>query len=313
MATKKQAKQASPETDRTAIRMLVRLRDDYQGMRKRIDNRLGRKADGTDQDIDERQFVAEDMDRFVALADNARDQEGAIERMLLRVLRRFPVYREYLAACPGVGPIAAGWIVGEIDIHIATTPSKLWQFCGLNPGMVRGKKRKQIDTRNYEIITTNKMIPGDRLTPGFVSPFHRRLRTALVGVMGDGFLKAGIRGEDVSDAEYDALPDTRRRLHATTKHPQLVYAITPAAATYLAYKTRLANSEQVTAEIKKGGDVEAMAWKDTKAGHRHRAAIRYMVKQWLAELYNHWREIEGLEVRPPYHEEKLGHKHGHVS
>ena len=38
-------------------------------------------------------------------------------------------------------------------------------------------------------------------------------------------------------------------------------------------------------------------------------AIRYMIKQFLADLYNAWRPLEGLEVAPTYAEAKLGIKH----
>ena len=44
-------------------------------------------------------------------------------------------------------------------------------------------------------------------------------------------------------------------------------------------------------------------------GHRHNMAIRYMVKQFLIDLYSAWREIEGLPVEKPYHEAKLGIVH----
>ena len=44
-------------------------------------------------------------------------------------------------------------------------------------------------------------------------------------------------------------------------------------------------------------------------GHRHAMAIRYMIKMFLIDLYLKWREIEGLEVHPPYEEAKLGLKH----
>lgn len=51
-------------------------------------------------------------------------------------------------------------------------------------------------------------------------------------------------------------------------------------------------------------------WKEAKKpGHRHRGAIRYMIKMFLKDLYVAWRTIEGLPVRPPYQEEYLGHKH----
>ena len=51
-------------------------------------------------------------------------------------------------------------------------------------------------------------------------------------------------------------------------------------------------------------------WKEEKKpGHRHRAAIRYMIKMFLKDLYVAWRTLEGLPVREPYQDEYLGHKH----
>ena len=51
-------------------------------------------------------------------------------------------------------------------------------------------------------------------------------------------------------------------------------------------------------------------WKgEKKRGHRHRAAIRYMIKMFLKDLYVAWRTLEGLPVREPYQDEYLGHKH----
>ena len=45
-------------------------------------------------------------------------------------------------------------------------------------------------------------------------------------------------------------------------------------------------------------------------GHRHNMAVRYMIKLFLVDLYEHWRYLEGLPVHKPYHEAKLGLKHG---
>lgn len=44
-------------------------------------------------------------------------------------------------------------------------------------------------------------------------------------------------------------------------------------------------------------------------GHRHAMAVRYMIKEFLADLWTEWRTLEGLEVRPRYNEEKLGIYH----
>lgn len=261
------------ENDRQAVRMLVRAREDFQGMRKRMDNRMGRKADGTSQNIEERSFRPEDLNHFQMISDGARAQEKEIEKMLRRTLKRFPVYTEYLKGVKGVGEIAAGWIIGEFNIETASTVSKLWQFCGLNSGMVQGKRRVDNPDGSFSYEPTTTMIRGDRLTAGFVAPFNKRLRTALVGVMADGFIK--------SQNDY-------------------------CMKFYYPYKARLEQEESLvsTADIEK-----AKAWKDESKGHRDRAAKRYMVKMFLKDLYVAWRTIEGLPVREPYQVEYLGHKH----
>ena len=78
--------------------MYVRAREDFQAMRKRIDNRLGRKADGNQQKIqDARFFSIEDIDNFTELAKQAKDQEKNIEKMLKKVLEivKFNAYLIY--------------------------------------------------------------------------------------------------------------------------------------------------------------------------------------------------------------------------
>lgn len=44
-------------------------------------------------------------------------------------------------------------------------------------------------------------------------------------------------------------------------------------------------------------------------GHIHNMAVRYMVKIFIQDLYVAWKEVEGLEAHPPYHEAKLGLVH----
>lgn len=51
-------------------------------------------------------------------------------------------------------------------------------------------------------------------------------------------------------------------------------------------------------------------WSERSKLNRHRAALRYMVKMFLLDLYKAWRAVEGLPVHPPYQEAKLGHVHG---
>ena len=277
--------QVNIKQDIDAVRLLVRARVDFQAMRKTMDNRIGIKADGKDQNVEERSFGVTDLLFFQDIASTARKQEDHIEKKLKEVLKRFSLYNNYLVHQKGVGTISSGWIIGEYNIHIASTVSKLWQFTGLNPGMVRGQKRmkkavykesmgsiiKEMKTPKGVdcIILTDEMVRGDKLTPGFLAPFNKRLKAAVVEVLASGFIKA--------------------------KAP---YAL----EFYYPYKARLEQEQNnINGEEKK--------WSEVSKGRRDRAAKRYMIKMFLKDLYVAWRKIEGLSVREPYAVEFLGKRH----
>jgi|AntDeeMinimDraft_5_1070356.scaffolds.fasta_scaffold10417_1 hypothetical protein len=271
-----------------ALKILVRAREDFQAQRKRMDNRIGRKASGEDQDVDERMFLASDLESFVDISDAAKEQEKQIQRKLSKLLKRFDIYNEHLKGVKGVGPISAAHIISQVDIHIAKTVSKIWQYCGLNPSKIRGKKRVQtkkpktykpknkgwkVLSRRDEhvIILTDERIRGDKLTAGFISPYNKNLKTALMGVLASGFIKA-----------------------------QAPYALD----FYYPYKERL---EHRTDKVMHNG--EKTPWEDVSKGHRDMAAKRYMIKMFLKDLYVVWRELEGLDTRKSYQEQYLKHKH----
>jgi hypothetical protein len=266
---------------KTALRMAVRMYDDYQRMRLSMGNRIKIKKDGTAQVVPDQQaegflLSKRDQELFMGLYETAYQQEKVIEKHLNKMLKDFPIYTNWLKGIKGVGPVIAARIISNYDIHKAETVSKLWQYTGLNPGYVRGKKvvkKPEATKSGHEIIKeyknkkgeqecivlTDEMIRGDKLTPGFVAPFNKNMRTAMCGILADSFIKS-----------------------------QSYYAL----EFYYPYKARLEQEE---------------GWKDEKPGHRDRAAKRYMIKMFLKDLYAAWREIEGLPVREPYQEEYLQH------
>lgn len=63
---------------------------------------------------------------------------------------------------------------------------------------------------------------------------------------------------------------------------------------YAGYKNRLENHPK---------------WADKTKMHRHLAAIRYMMKRFLVDLYINWRPLEGLPVHEEYSIAKLGMIH----
>lgn len=64
---------------------------------------------------------------------------------------------------------------------------------------------------------------------------------------------------------------------------------------YDGYKHRLENSPHHVEKSK---------------GHRHNMAMRYMVKMFLKDFWEQWRQLEGLPTPGPYSEAKLGLVHG---
>lgn len=72
-------------------------------------------------------------------------------------------------------------------------------------------------------------------------------------------------------------------------------------------KDRLAASEKITKSRNNQGQLVEVAWKDTMASHRHGAALRAMMKHFLADYWFVGRELRGLDTRPLYVQEQLGH------
>jgi len=304
------------QRDKGIVRMLLRTRLKFQDVRKAQDNQIGRKADGKDQNLTIGKAIqADDWEMFIRIADEARRQEKEIEKDLDKRLKRFSIH-DWLKQQKGVGTIAMATILGHFDIYKATTVSKMWQFAGLNPGLIRGKKsvkkkdykpemgeieRELPPTRKEEkriIVITDTLIRGDQNAPGFLSPFNKTLRTALVGVLADGFIKA--QAPYALDHYYALhIPEQYRTDKEKMK----------AKPHFAGQYGRLDLSERITQERKKGGKIIEVMWKDTTDGHRDRAAKRKMIKEFLKDLYAEWRKVEGLEVRVPYAEEYLGKMH----
>lgn len=272
------------EKDKQHLRALVRTMYDYQEMRIITSNRLRLKKDGTLMDeefMDDAEFSESDYTTIKYVFDNSKEVEKKLLKDITEIVEKHPLYSNFLINVRGCGILISAVIFCEFDIFKADTVSKMWQYAGLNPTMVKGKKiikiTKKTDhsqlIKEYEnkkgekcgIVLTNDLIRGDKLTSGYISPFNTWLRTKLCGVLATNMIR-NQKGDGKS------------------------YAID----FYYPYKQRLENEER---------------WKETTPAHRNNAAKRYMIKMFIQDLYKNWREIEGLPTRVPYQEEYLNHKH----
>lgn len=78
-------------------------------------------------------------------------------------------------------------------------------------------------------------------------------------------------------------------------------------AVYDQTKARLEASEKIVKTRNTQGNLVELPWKDTKPSHRHGAALRAMIKHFLADYWLVGRTLKGLPTRTLYVEEKLGH------
>lgn len=267
------------ERDKQILKIAAKNRASYQKMRIALGNRLGIKANGEEQDVSPREFTPEDAMFLQYMYEDSKKKEDDLEKFLKKVLKRFPVYTQWLKEVKGVGTIGAAWLISEIDIYKASNVSKIWQFAGLNPNLVPGKKWvRDAQNRPKEIEITNTMIRGDRLTGGFIAPYNQDLKRQVVGVMANDFLRSQ------SDYALNFYYPTVHRLENSD---------------------RKINEESLPKDKRKNE-----TWAETSKGRRAITAKRKMMKEFLKDFYVAWREIEGLPVRAPYKEEYLGRVHG---
>jgi hypothetical protein len=74
-------------------------------------------------------------------------------------------------------------------------------------------------------------------------------------------------------------------------------------------KDRLAESEKMTQSRNTQGKLIECAWKDTMKSHRHGAALRAVMKHFLADYWFVGRTLHGLSTTPLYAEALLGKGH----
>lgn len=283
------------EEKRKELRAMVRTMYDYQDMRLRTAGRLRMNATEhpiNEENMDDAEISEKDYSTVEYVRASTQQIEKHIAKEIGLMIAKEPIYTEFLVKVRGCGPLMSAACLAEFDIRKADTVSRMWQFAGLNPGQVRGKKIIKITkttdmsriVREYKngagdrcgIIVTDEMVRGDRKASGFVAPYNAWLRTKLCGVLAGGMIKA--KGGETG--------------------------INYAVDYYYPYKARLEQEESLVMHCGK-----MTPWKDVTKGHRDASAKRYMIKMFVLDLYTNWRRIEGLPVREPYQKEYLGHDH----
>lgn len=278
--------------DREGLRKKVRMFYDIQRLRLQTGGRGMPKADGAEIQLHEHD---------VEVLDLRADELGAAEERCLKDvedhLRDSDLYAMLRKdeRFKGIGPTLWGVILSEFDIRREDNASKMWSFAGLAPVPARRCKACH-------------GVVSEKDGAGFVHVRRPAPRKPGEAEPVDGESKAkcpagALLTEDKTYASARAARPTRgeklpynawlRSKLIGVMGPCLLKANSPMRKFYDDYKHRK----------------QSAGW-GMSDGHRHNAAVRYMVKMVLLEVWKLWRGHLGLEIRPPYQEQYLGHVHG---
>jgi len=263
-----------------------------------------------------------------------------------KVLAGIPIYDQFLSKVRGCGTAMAGVILSEINIHRAEYVSSLWAYAGLDAVYVAeytddknkvhqipawkvdahydagntddflaegkypitmtsvGRSRREVCLVDREYTTRE----GDTATRKSIT-YNPFLKTKLIGVLATSFLRSGgtvlVNGDRLGAAKRALLAkehgytgekdEDQQNAFLRSKGFTVEVDRSEYAAAYYNYKNRIENDPRHASKTD---------------GHRHAMALRFAVKRFLADLYRHWRPLEGLAVAPEYSEAKLGKVHG---
>jgi len=203
-------------------------------------------------------------------------QEQRQFRQMTATLEAIPIYKAFLEHERGVGPALAAVLVTYFDPAKARHVSSFWKYAGLDvaqDGTARSRRKEHLIERAY---TDRNGREATRLS----TTYNPWLRMKLLGGLAPSFLRSA---------------SPRRKL-------------------YDDYRTRIMTDpdrKKVTvAEWKRAFHAEEDVRNLWPPGRIHKAALRYMVKIFLIDLWRNWRELEGLPVTPTYHEARRGYAHG---
>jgi len=134
---------------RMELRQSVRHFYDFQRLRIQSSNRASSQTAQLSEDHQKSMSVQG------WLLENL-EKEGLKE--INRLLKKWPIYTDWLKAQKGVGPTMAGVLLAEIDIRRCETPSALWAYCGLAVKNGEAQRRKKGEKCGYNPWLKSKVV-----------------------------------------------------------------------------------------------------------------------------------------------------------
>jgi hypothetical protein len=212
------------------------------------------------------------------------EAEKVVLESILGILQTIPFYTDVLSRKPdykGLGPQMAAIILSEFDINKAVRPSQFWSFAGLT-------------NSDCKRCCTCHQIISDMKDGKFVHPKNFKGNKCE-------FNQQELRFDQVYDSTKAKKPVKGQKIpYNKWLRTKLIGVLGPSLIKTGSPWAQLYYNKKKYYQDKNWG---------TSDGHRHNAAIRFMIKQLLLDIWTKWRTSEGLPVVGSYHKDKLGHVH----
>lgn len=237
------------------------------------------------------------MNAYMLLLSSEEDSTKVLESFV----KAHPMWHAFFNGVKGCGTLMSAVCLAYLDPYKARHVSCFFRYCGLDTvqdmdkegrklfktqdGTNRKVFIKDINTETGDCIyedETGKDYVGDVL----VSEHGRRMSdTEMFDYIDKNGNTAQKRGLTYNPIVKTKLMGVLTGCLLKAKDPTY-------SGIYYDYRARLDNGVKT---------------KDYTDGHKNMMAQRYMIKQFLRNLWTTWRVLEGLPVDNPYEVEKLGH------
>lgn len=199
--------------------------------------------------------------------------EDKMLKTLDKIVKKDPLWINFLAGVKGCGTLMAAVCISELDPYTARHVSSYWKYAGLDVKDGKGRSLQKHHLEDREYTSKEGEIKIKKSIT--YNPF---LKTKLMGVLAPCFLRSR---SSYTKAYYD-------------------------------YKERQINQFSEITGYDKKGDAKREFNKGITLAHIEMRSRRYMIKQFLADLWKASRELEGLPVTERYEVAILGRNpHGY--
>ena len=203
------------------------------------------------------------------------EAEEHLRKTIEKEAKQHPMWDLFFKDVYGCGALYAAICIAYLDIHKARHASSFWRYAGLDVVPVTTEEANE----NGDHLKYKTIVDADGSSYQVVVCEGRsRKHTENVKYInkdGEEAVKKGLTYNPVLKTKLIGVLGGN-----IIKKPDGYYE-----KIYWDYRVRLDNRPDL---------------KDYTAGHKHNMAIRYMIKQFLRDLWSVWRTYEGYEISEPY-------------